>query len=100
MAFLKLRRHQFGTAVALVLAVAGPALAAQEAKLEAQQPAVHFDVASVDTFAGALLAATLCCAWDLLFFFIHETPATVPVALTLLTLELWGRWQRRALRSA
>jgi hypothetical protein len=40
---------------------------------------------------GALLAATLCCAWDLLFFFIHETPATVPIALTLLTLELWGR---------
>ena len=50
---------------------------------------------------GAFLAATLCCAWDLLFFFIHETPATVPVALTLLTLELWGRRQRRrALRSA
>jgi hypothetical protein len=42
---------------------------------------------------GALLAATLCCAWDLLFFFIHETPATVPIALTLLTLELWGRWR-------
>jgi len=40
---------------------------------------------------GAVLAALFCCAWDLLFFFIHETPATVPVALTLLTLELWGR---------
>ncbi|HXF31848.1 MAG TPA: hypothetical protein VN522_10025 [Solirubrobacterales bacterium] len=49
---------------------------------------------------GALLAAGLCCAWDLLFFFIHETPATVPVALTLLTLELWGRWSKRPLRSA
>jgi hypothetical protein len=49
---------------------------------------------------GALLAATFCCAWDLLFFFIHETPATVPVALTLLTLELWDRWKKRALRSA
>jgi hypothetical protein len=52
---------------------------------------------------GALLAAFLCCAWDLLFFFIHETPATVPIALTLLCLELWGRWERRAdpvLRSA
>src|SRR6201995_2174191 len=35
---------------------------------------------------GALLAATICCAWDLLFFFIDETPATVPIALTLLTL--------------
>src|ERR1700761_71304 len=40
---------------------------------------------------GALLAATLCCAWDLLFFAIKTTPATVPVALTLLTLELVGR---------
>ncbi len=42
---------------------------------------------------GAILAAFLCCGWDLLFFVIHETPATVPVALTLLTLELWGRRQ-------
>ena len=33
----------------------------------------------------------LCCAWDLLFFVDQETPATVPVALTLLTLELWAR---------
>jgi hypothetical protein len=50
---------------------------------------------------GAVLAAIFCCAWDLLFFFIHETPATVPIALTLLTLELWGRRERsRALRSA
>ncbi|MBN9622049.1 MAG: hypothetical protein J0H06_03695, partial [Actinobacteria bacterium] len=49
---------------------------------------------------GAILAAFLCCAWDLLFFFVHETPATVPVALTLLTLELWGRWEKRRLRSA
>jgi VanZ family protein len=44
---------------------------------------------------AAILAAFLCCAWDLLFFFIHETPATVPVALTLLTLELWGRGDQR-----
>jgi hypothetical protein len=44
---------------------------------------------------GAILAALLCCAWDLLFFVIHTTPATVPVALTLLTLELWGRRRRR-----
>src|ERR1700744_1855973 len=41
---------------------------------------------------GAILAGLLCCAWDLLFFAIKTTPATVPVALTLLTLELWGRW--------
>jgi len=44
---------------------------------------------------GALLAATFCCAWDLLFFTIDTTPATVPIALTLLTLELWGRWRSR-----
>jgi len=47
---------------------------------------------------GALLAAVLCCSWDLLFFAIDTTPATVPLALTLLTLELWARW-RPALRS-
>jgi hypothetical protein len=40
---------------------------------------------------GAVLAAFLCCGWDLLFFAIHTTPATVPLALTLLTLELLGR---------
>jgi hypothetical protein len=40
---------------------------------------------------GAILAGLLCCAWDLLFFAIKTTPATVPVALTLLTLELVGR---------
>jgi len=39
---------------------------------------------------GALLAAALCCAWDLLFFIIKTTPATVPVALTLLGVELVG----------
>jgi hypothetical protein len=44
---------------------------------------------------GALLAATLCCAWDLLFFAIKTTPATVPVALTLLTLEIIGRRSER-----
>jgi hypothetical protein len=44
---------------------------------------------------GAILAGFLCCAWDLLFFAIRTTPATVPVALTLLTLELLGRWHRR-----
>jgi hypothetical protein len=41
---------------------------------------------------GAILAALLCCAWDLLFYVIDTTPATVPIALTLLTLELWSRW--------
>jgi hypothetical protein len=48
---------------------------------------------------GAILAAFLCSAWDLLFFVIHTTPATVPIALTLLTLELLGRRPGRALRS-
>ncbi len=56
MALLKLRRLQFGTAIALVLMAAGSSLAAQEAKPE-PKPEVHFDVASVDTFAGAFLAA-------------------------------------------
>jgi hypothetical protein len=46
-------------------------------------------------FRGAVLAAVLCCAWDLLFFVIKTTPATVPIALTLLTLELWSRRERR-----
>jgi hypothetical protein len=44
---------------------------------------------------GALLASLLCCAWDLLFFAIKTTPATVPIALTLLTLELWSWRERR-----
>jgi hypothetical protein len=48
---------------------------------------------------GAVLAAVLCVAWDLLFFAIKTTPATVPIALTLLTLELWDRFGPR-LRSA
>ena len=40
---------------------------------------------------GALLAAVIGCAFDLLFFTLHELPATVPIALTLLTLELLSR---------
>ena len=40
---------------------------------------------------GAALAAVICPAWDLLFFFVDQTPATVPIALTLATLELLGR---------
>lgn len=45
---------------------------------------------------GAALAAVICPAFDLLFFFIDQTPATVPIALTLATLELL---QRRPVRS-
>lgn len=37
---------------------------------------------------GAALAAVICPAWDLLFFFVDQTPATVPIALTLGALEL------------
>lgn len=37
---------------------------------------------------GALLAAVICPAFDLLFFFVDQTPATVPIALTLACLEL------------
>jgi len=47
--------------------------------------------------AGAgLLAATLAIAFDLLFFLVNELPATVPVALTLIVLELSRR--RRSAR--
>ncbi|MDB5522749.1 MAG: hypothetical protein JWM58_512 [Rhizobium sp.] len=56
MAFLKLRRFQFGTAIALIMAAAGPSLA-EEVKPAVTEPVVQFDVASVDTFAGAFLAA-------------------------------------------
>lgn len=37
---------------------------------------------------GAVLAAVICPAFDLLFFWIDQTPATVPIALTLAVLEL------------
>jgi hypothetical protein len=37
---------------------------------------------------GAVLAALICPAFDLLFFFVDQTPATVPIALTLAASEL------------
>lgn len=40
---------------------------------------------------GATLAAVLAVGFDLLFFFVHELPATVPVALTLIVLALARR---------
>jgi hypothetical protein len=40
---------------------------------------------------GALLAAVVGCAFDLLFFTVDELPATVPTAITLAILELWRR---------
>lgn len=40
---------------------------------------------------GAIIAAALAVAFDLLFFFVDELPATVPVALTLIVLALARR---------
>jgi hypothetical protein len=40
---------------------------------------------------GAVLAAIICPAFDLLFFWVDQTPATVPIALTLAVLELTRR---------
>ena len=40
---------------------------------------------------GAALAAVIGIAFDLLFFAVDELPATVPIALTLATLELRRR---------
>jgi hypothetical protein len=85
----KLQLVDFGSALMgfgdLFIAAVLGALLARDRRLQAR---------------GAILAALLCCAWDLLFFFIHETPATVPVALTLLTLELWPRLSGAAQASA
>jgi hypothetical protein len=40
---------------------------------------------------AAALAAVLALSFDLLFFFVSELPATVPIALTLIVLELQDR---------
>jgi hypothetical protein len=67
-----------------------------------------------DLFVAALLGAVLAHQWrrqwqaavltlaiagcfDLLFFFIDELPATVPVALALLVTEGWQWWRQRRL---
>ena len=42
---------------------------------------------------GAVLAAVICPAFDLLFFCVDQTPATVPIALTLAASELLQRHQ-------
>ncbi len=42
----------------------------------------------------ALLTLVLAGLFDLLFFFVHELPATVPVALALIISEAW-RWRKR-----
>ncbi len=43
---------------------------------------------------GAAVAAVIGICFDLLFFAVDELPATVPIALTLAVLEVWGRWRR------
>jgi hypothetical protein len=45
---------------------------------------------------GAALAAVICPAFDLLFFWVDQSPATVPIALTLACLELTRRSARPA----
>ncbi len=76
----RLQLASFGSAVMgfgdLFIAVVLGALLASDRRLQLQ---------------GAALAAVICPAWDLLFFFVDQTPATVPIALTLATLELSRR---------
>ncbi len=43
---------------------------------------------------GAGLTLALAAVFDLLFFFVDELPATVPVALALIVIEAWA-WRRR-----
>jgi hypothetical protein len=50
--------------------------------------------------AAALLTFVVAALFDLLFFAVNELPATVPVALTLIILELWEAYRRRRLRPA
>jgi hypothetical protein len=44
--------------------------------------------------SGALLTLGFAAVFDLLFFVVSELPATVPVALALITLEVWERRAR------
>jgi hypothetical protein len=48
----------------------------------------------------ALLTLFLAGLFDLLFFFINELPATVPVALALIVGEAWFWWRKRSRRAA
>jgi hypothetical protein len=43
---------------------------------------------------GAALAAVICVGFDLIFFAVDQSPATVPIALTLAVLQLVGRANR------
>ena len=48
--------------------------------------------------SAALLTLVFAAAFDLLFFVVTELPATVPVALAMLTLEAWDRLRDRSPR--
>ena len=48
---------------------------------------------------GALLTLLISALFDLLFFVVHELPATVPVALALIVTELWSFSAARRTRS-
>jgi hypothetical protein len=48
--------------------------------------------------SGALLTLGFAAVFDLLFFVVSELPATVPVALALITLEVWERRAPSAFR--
>jgi hypothetical protein len=46
---------------------------------------------------AALLTLVIAALFDLLFFLVNELPATVPVALTVIAIEIWSRrqgWRR------
>jgi hypothetical protein len=45
---------------------------------------------------AALLVLVLAALFDLLFFVLNELPATVPVALAVIVLEVWNRWRARS----
>ena len=49
---------------------------------------------------AAVLTLVIAGCFDLLFFFINELPATVPVALALLVTESWQWWRQRQLSAA
>jgi hypothetical protein len=53
-----------------------------------------------DQWKGAALTAILALAFDLLFYAVHELPATVPVAMALIALELSRRRRSAADRVA
>ncbi|MDQ2761657.1 MAG: hypothetical protein M3Y17_14840 [Actinomycetota bacterium] len=47
---------------------------------------------------AALLTLAIAGLFDLMFFVVHELPATVPVALALIVVEVWGRWPEQGPR--